>query len=161
MYEEWNGKIIGIKRQCEKDRGKRKYGSRGSNIRKLKKEAKMVRGRKRKLMMRQYKLLVEQEEEEKRKEEGRKIQRIVEKLERKDGGVSEERFWEFKKKVQKRKEEVITSMADAEGKIVENKEEIVEVFEDFYKKLFEKKRAETETEKEAERVVNDKFEEIK
>ena len=70
-------------------------------------------------------------------------------------------FWEFKKQMDRiNKVETPSSMLDKNGKEKTTREEIKIIFEDFYQELFKHNEPTTETEKLAEKVTNQVFEEI-
>ena len=76
------------------------------------------------------------------------------------GGMKETTFWEFKRKLERKKEEQGTAMIDKDGKLVEGPGEILKVYKDFYKDLFKDKVAKTIEEKEAEESIGIKMKEI-
>ena len=70
-------------------------------------------------------------------------------------------FWEFKKQMDRMKKvETPSSMLDKKGVEKTSREEIKTIFEDFYQELFQHNEPTTETEKLAEKVTNQVFEEI-
>ena len=75
--------------------------------------------------------------EEKCQKYAKEITRAVEELRRDGGGLKEESFWEFKRKLNGSKKEITTSMEDENGKMITEKEGIKKVYKDIYRKLFE------------------------
>ena len=90
-----------------------------------------------------------------------RIKRTIEELRKNGGGIKEETFWEFRKKVTKRPEEQAKAMVDEKGNKKEGKEEIIEIYRKFYEDLFEKSKPNTEEERKKENEVNKKLEMIK
>ena len=90
MYNEWNEKVMKIKKGCEKKIG-RMYGSKISRqidmkIKKLRREIKGGKRKKEeKLMKRRCKLLVQQMEEEEKKKEGRRLQGVIRDISKENG----------------------------------------------------------------------------
>ena len=59
-------------------------------------------------------------------------------LRRNGGGVKEESFWELRRRVSGKQNEVPTQILNNKGELVSEKQKIVEVFKDFYIDLFKK-----------------------
>ena len=126
--------------------------------RKLKKESKTDNRTKETKIRR--KLITQHIYEEKHKRYAEKIKNTIESLRRNGGGMKEECFWEFRKKIQGRKQERRTGMRDKEGNIAIEPEQIKEVYREFYEELFKRPIKETREEKEQEQVIMNKIEEI-
>ena len=58
----------------------------------------------------------------------RKIVSTIESLRRQGGGIKEETFWEFKRKLHPRKEETPTAVQDEEGNLKESTKDILEEY---------------------------------
>ena len=65
-----------------------------------------------------------------------RIQRNIEALRRNGGGIKEETFWEFRKKISSKRNERKVAMKNKEGELQTEPEEIKKVFKDFYNSLF-------------------------
>ena len=68
-----------------------------------------------------------------------KIKNNIENLRKNGGGVKEEMFWEFRRKMKGTNEEKPHVMKNKEGKMEEDPDKIKEMFEEFYTNLFEKR----------------------
>ena len=80
----------------------------------------------------------------KRNQYKEKIERTIEQLRRDGGGVKEQTFWEFKRRMEGRKEEQKTGMKDSNGEIRTETGGIKKIFENFYQELFKKPEWEKE-----------------
>ena len=130
-----------IKYTCEMAKGKKKQQTKETRtLRKIKRGLKIERRtetnpKKIKEIVQRKKLITKyivQEEEERHK---RKIVRVIENLRKEGKGMKEDTFWEFKKKLEQRKEEQASAIRTENGKILEDKEEILQEYENFYERL--------------------------
>ena len=106
IYNEWNEKVIQIKLECEKKPRKKKTTKTIRKMmklrRKLKKESKtMENDETRKLLIKRSQLIREHIMEEEMKQYVKTIEGTIQSLRKKGGGVQEQSFWEFKRKLQK------------------------------------------------------------
>ena len=74
--------------------------------------------------------------------------------------MKEATFWDFKRKLERKKEEQVTGMIDKDGNVVEGREEIMKVYEDFYKNLVKIKVANTKEEKDIEERIRMQMKEV-
>ena len=123
-------------------------------IKKLSKENNDIKLKKR------QKLVTRHIYEEKQRKYSEKIKNTIESLRRNGGGMKEESFWEFRKKIQGKRQERKTAMKDKEGNITEQAEEIKEIYKEFYEELFEKPKKEESIEQEQEKLIMKKIEDI-
>ena len=72
-------------------------------------------------------------------ERANNIRETIEKIRKNGGGVKEETFWEFRRKITGKLNERPHVMKNSSGEIVEDKEKILELFQDFYTNLFTRK----------------------
>ena len=166
LYDEWVEIVAKVMEACKKKaRNKNKSKTMRNMIttkRNLKKKLKTITNiSDRKITMTRYKQLTNYAIEEQQKQYSKQIQATVENLRKVGGGMKEMTFWEFKRKLERRKEEQMTSMIDINGRIVETKEEILKVYEDFYTNLFELKKAKTDEEVAIEKNIIKKIDNIK
>eukprot|EP00794_Sanderia_malayensis_P020626 gene20626-22661_t len=89
------------------------------------------------------------------------VKRTVENLKKEGGGMKEDTFWEFKRKLAKRKEETPIAMTNKEGELKESRNEILDIYRKHHEDLFKVKTAATEKERETEQEIEMKFERIK
>mgnify|MGYP001800575693 CR=1 FL=1 len=73
---------------------------------------------------------------ERQNKNANRIRQNIESLRRNGGGVKEESFWEFKKKMSKRKLEKQVAMKDENGDIQTEPKKIKEIYTKFYNELF-------------------------
>lgn len=166
VYNSWNKKILDIKETCKVRRRKSKDQNKTTRIlhtikRKLKKEAKKENNKEKKKKYRTREKKVKEwiwEEEQERHH--RKLKKTIEELRKEGGGMKEETFWQFKKRIDKKGEEKPTAIMDEKGTVLEKKEDILKEYEEFYKKLFERKEAKTEEGRETEKEIHKKLEKI-
>ena len=161
MYDRWSKAVLTLKRQCQVKINKKKetQGVRTlmrikRRIKKLSKENNDIKLKKR------QKLVTRHIYEEKQRKYSEKIKNTIESLRRNGGGMKEESFWEFRKKIQGKRQERRTAMKDKEGNITEQAEEIKEIYKEFYEELFEKPKKEESIEQEQEKLIMKKIEDI-
>ena len=169
QYDKWCQAVIEIKKKCEVRPTKKNVNKVTRKMitmrREIKKEIqKEIKNKSNThlidMLKVRYKLLREHIEEEMKAQNTRRIVGTVESLRKNGGGFNEGTFWEFKRKLQKRKEETITAMKDTNGEMQNDNEKIIQIYQDFYQELFETKKSKTEEEKEAEENVEEKFQTI-
>ncbi len=79
--------------------------------------------------------------EDEQKQYVRKIEATVNNLRKRGGGMKETTFWEFKRKLESKREEQVTSMKDKDGKIVEKRTRLYKCMKIFLKIFSKLKRA--------------------
>ena len=141
-YKRWQGEVEKILQKCRRKintskakitkpirmlmKAKRRYKVKGKKAKEL---------RERKLARIQEKLIEEYIIEERKKEEGCMIRNTVDDIKEK-GGVNSPAFWDFKKKMEGRKQEGVSAVKRKDGKVVEEVSEIKEEYKNFYTELF-------------------------
>ena len=101
--------------------------------------------------------------EERQQRYSRKIKKTVEELRRNGGGVKEESFWEFKRKLKGKQQETANEMMNEKGELVSDRDKIIDVYKNFYTNLFKKENKIIQSEecKRAERKVEEKINNIR
>ena len=66
----------------------------------------------------------------------KRIQKNIEQLRRDGGGIKQESFWEFRKRIKGKKKEIKNAMKNKDGELKTGPEEIKEVYKVFYDDLF-------------------------
>lgn len=105
-------------------------------------------------------LLTKHINEEHQKSRMEKIKNTIEQLRGNGGGMKEETFWEFRRKLKGKQEERAVAMKDGNGNKQEDQKEILKIFEQYYENLFRKDIPTTEEEKKNEKRVEVKLEDI-
>ena len=84
-------------------------------------------------------------------------------MRRNGGGVKEESFWEFKRKLKGKQQETANEMMNEKGELVSYRDKIIDVYKNFYTNLFKKehKIIQSEERKRAERKVEEKINNIR
>ena len=77
--------------------------------------------------------------EEKQRKYANKIRKVINESRRNGGGMKEESFWEFKRKLNGKRQEMVQEMENKEGKLTSDTEEIKKIYQNFYEELFERK----------------------
>ena len=157
-YNTWMERIESIIKKCKTKVKKKKEQC--SRVRLLMRARQKVKKAKSTKMRRiRKKLLGMHIIEEKQQRFARKIKKTVEELRRNGGGMKEESFWEFKRKLKGKQQETATEMMNEKGELVSGKEEIIDVYKNFYINLFKKedKTNQSEEQKRAERKVEEKM----
>jgi hypothetical protein len=98
-------------------------------------------------------------QKEDQKQHSNKINKVVNKL-RSRSGLNVPSMWEVVKKIKKKKEEPITAIKSKEGVVLEDPEEIKTRYLEHFKDILKNKPAETEKEKNQEKLINLAFERI-
>lgn len=138
-YSKWEEKIMQIKRKCQ-IKPRKKYTT--WRQRALVKAKKRIKGSEQKtntVNIARRRLITEHIEREMHQTRADQIRNTIEQIRKNGGGVKEDTFWEFRRKITGKKEEKPHTMVNSEGKIVEDKNEILLMFEKFYTDLFDKK----------------------
>ena len=166
LYEEWNDNIMKIVETCKRPPRKKSENKTIRKLisakRKLKKDVKKESNVESKERMRtRIILLAETILAEEQKQYSNKVSATVENLRKEGGGMNETTFWEFKKKLERRKEEHPHTIRNENGETVETSEEIKEAYKTFYEKLFEQKKPTTHEEKTAEERVTSEIKKIR
>ena len=91
--------------------------------------------------------------EENEKQYVKKIEATVEGLRKEGGGVKETTFWEFKRKLERRKEDHMIATRGKNRSPVESRKGILEIYQEFYSNLFKTKEAKTKEEEEIEEGI--------
>ena len=112
------------------------------------------------MLRRRRKLVTKHIYEVEQEKYARKLTSTIENLRKNGGGMKEETFWEFKRKLERKKNEGPNAMKNEKGERVEGKEEILKLYESFYKKLFKTKEARTSEEQDQENRINKKLNNI-
>ena len=164
-YTKWSKKVLEIKTECEiKVRTKtvtKQVRQLIKQKRKLKRLGKSENDEtKRKILKTRRKLLDEFIVDAQKKNYAKEITATIENLRKDGGGVKEATFWEFKKRLERKKEEKPTAVMNKEGILKEKQQEILEVYKEFYTNLFKKEEARSIDEKNAEADIAEKFENI-
>ena len=156
-YSRWQKEVNEIINKCKrKIRNKR---TKNKTVRLLMKARRYIKKRKgksqsheeRRLAKVQEKLIEEFIRKEKMKEEGMKIKATVDDI-KSQGGVNKPAFWDFKKKMDGRKQSTATAIKGKNGEIVESMDEIRKEYKEFYEELFILETPEDELEKTAEKI---------
>ena len=157
-YNLWDEEVVKIAESCFKKKRKKKGESK--QIRILKRRKKKIKGKyagagekERKILNSRKKLIDEHIEKLKKERKTQRTRRIAAQIKCEkgfDGGA----FWEFKRRREGRKKEVMVAVKNESGEIEEEPEKIMEVYRNFYMNLLSGKDMENETGKRAETVVN-------
>ena len=114
-YKKWSEKVLATRERCMMKIGKKRNKSKAIRLlmrakRKLRKSGKQTEMEK--TRMAQIKNHIQREQSQRY---ASKIVKTIEQLRKNGGGMQEESFWEFRRKISPRKEEKATQMEDKEG----------------------------------------------
>ena len=165
LYDEWNDCIMKEKMKCEKKERKKSNTKLMRKLittkRKLKKDLSFIVDKhEQNMIKRRCKLISMHIVEENEKQYVKKIEATVESLRKEGGGVKETTFWEFKRKLERRKEDHMIATRDKNGNLVESRNGILEIYQEFYSNLFKTKEAKTKEEEEIEEGIQIKLKRI-
>ena len=146
IYTRWEKKIMEIKRKCQRKMNRQQTSRKQKILMSAKRRIKKSSSRSKQIEKERRRLLTRHVERDMHEKPSRRIKETIESLRRNGGGVKEETFWEFRRKLTGKKEEKPHAMRDGEGNMVEEKEEIINMFQQFYMKLFQKKEIDEDTE---------------
>ena len=157
-YTIWNDKILKIRDRCSrkvKIRKQWKVNRKLSVVKKrISRELRSAVDKNRiKTLKYMKKVISEQIDEEEHKKKFIRIERTVAEI-KKSGGVNSNTFWDVRKKLTNRKKETAHAVIDENGEKKESPEEILTVYSTWYKNLLSTRPAETDTEKQAEEVID-------
>ena len=115
-YDQWSKEVVAIENQCKiKTKIKKEKGKIVRSLYRAKRKLKKGEVNKKTILRR--KLINKHIIEEKQQRYNRKIQKTLEELRKNGGGIKEESFWEFRRKLKGKQQEIVTSMADKNGEI--------------------------------------------
>ena len=134
-YDKWVGKVMDIKKKTEVMIKKKKHDQTVRKLMRVKrniKKSNITTNRRNQWLKLINKHIVNENQNRKAK----KIRKNIEALRRNGGGVKEETFWEFKRRISGKKEEQRVAMRDENGKIETEPEKIKKIYAEFYENLF-------------------------
>ena len=70
-----------------------------------------------------------------------------------EGGVNSTAFWELKRRIEGRTQEVAHVVEGKNGERLEDREEILERYKEYFQSLLEPKKGETDVEKQSEEII--------
>ena len=157
-YSKWNRRVVEIKESCCK---RVKIRKKWKVCRKLftekKKLKRLLKQTREKHLIKELKdrkeniqRMIDEQEQEK---EYTRINKIVDEI-KKSGGVNSNCFWETRRKLCGKGEELTHAMMNKEGEVCENPEEIKKIHEEWFKELLTTKKGDTEMEKQAEEIAD-------
>lgn len=139
-YDKWMEQVLRIKEKCMIKAQKKQTSKNIRRLMRVKRKLKKERGNKISDVRR--KLINKHIYREKYQTYAKKVSRAIEQLRRDGGGVKEESFWEFKRKLKGLKKETPIGMEGETGEINTEPRDIKEIYRKFYKNLFENPKVE-------------------
>ena len=157
-YKEWNENIMKIAKESFQEQQQKKKEISWKKIKilmKAKRERqkalkKETNKQKKQMIKEQITYLIEYIQKTTKEEEGNKVRKIVDQLNRE--GLQSRTFWKFREKMRRKDEEKRTAMKDENGRIQEEEEKIKEIYRNHYKNLLQGKQANGIEEKKAEEI---------
>ena len=157
-YQEWSDKVIKVADECST----RKRKSRGwkANRKLLKVKKQITKKLKNQGLSKEEIRLLKVEKnlveeflyEEKSKKNYEEVNNVVQKI-KSEGGVNSTAFWELKRRIEGRIDEVAHIVEDENGEKLEDKQQILDRYRQYFQNLLETQKGATEVEKETEEIV--------
>ena len=91
-------------------------------------------------------------EQEMQKKNYENVNKVVKKI-KSEGGVNSTAFWELKRRIEGRTQEVAHVIEGENGERIEDQGKILERYKEYFQNLLETKKGETAVEKEAEEII--------
>ena len=142
-YGKWEKKIMDAKRKCQIRVKKKRIPNIQKTLMSAKSRIKKNKHKGNSIAVMRRQQITKYIEKEARIETSNRIKENIKRIRKNGGGVKEETFWEFRKKIRGKKKEQPHVMKDKEGKVVEERKEILKIYEEFYNELFKRKGSDT------------------